>query len=793
MEFIFRGGDLTSGFMGSDRAQLGVAAHTALQRVRAAEAAAGGWEYKKEVTLRLTAEFEDAALEVFGRADGIIRRGGGVSVEEIKSTPRDPSSLRADPSLSKVCVEHAKFDEVCLNHANFRQHFAQVKCYAHILCQTEGLASVGAAVTYVALEGGASETFEREYTREELSEFFNNLAREYLKWLVWEKRRFISRDAALEALRFPFPEFRREQRAMAAKIYRAIKDGTSVFIQAPTGTGKTMAAMFPAAKAIGEGLCDKIMFATARTTGRAAAAGAAALIGCDMISLTLTAKEKICPLGSPVCDPARCEFARGHFDRVNRALWELITENRVIGFEEVRAAALARTVCPHELSLDAARFADIVVGDYNHAFDPDARLQAFFGEESGEWRVALLVDEAHNLVDRSREMFSAPLERAVFAAARKAVRTTERSLAGHCRRIIAWWDSEERARARGLPAELVKRCARFLDRAERVAAERPDLFELVAEAYFAARSFVTAADRFTESCVNQARFLGENYAAIYEEGAVELFCLDASAYLAETVGTAAGTAFFSATLSPTSFFRELLGGSEDSPRMRLPSPFDPGNLLVLVADGERTTYRERAAGFGSAAELIGACVGAYPGNWFVFFPSYDYMNCVYERFAARFPAIGTAVQRPGMAERERGDFIGLFREGRDAPFAAFAVLGGVFAESVDLAGDLLVGCAVVGVGLPMISLRRGLIRDYFDKKTGRGFEYAYMYPGMNKVTQAAGRVIRSARDRGVVLLVDERFVRPNYLELFPPEWRHYKTTRTAAEIESAVRMFNRKE
>jgi DNA excision repair protein ERCC-2 len=531
--------------------------------------------------------------------------------------------------------------------------------------------------------------------------------------------------------------------------------------------------LYPAIKAIPEGNAGTIFYLTARTTGKSVAEKAIEdmrIGGLRLKSLTLTAKERICFRPGSACSPDECEYAKGHFDRINGACTELF-ERDSFTREAIEESARKHRVCPFELSLEMALFSDCVIGDYNYAFDPRVYLRRFFEEECGTY--TFLVDEAHNLVDRARDLFSATVEKGTVLALRKCLKggtaSIVKSLTGmnavlhtHMKRCAG---SENGIVDTEPPKSLITKMRNFTAAAERWLAKNiPSPFrDELADVYFAVSGFLKTAERYDERYVTLFTPHGKNLT-------VTLFCIDPSARMSEALDRCRSAVFFSATLVPMAYFRDILGIGGEARELILPSPFPPENLLVLIADRISTLYRNRDKTSGGIARSIAALVGGRPGNYLVFFPSYAYMTTVHDSFAAMNPDIETIVQTQGMTEQERDSFLGRFNHDNAASLVGFAVMGGVFGEGIDLIGERLGGAVIVGVGLPGISPEREIIRSYFNEHGGRGFEYSYMFPGINKVLQAAGRVIRSETDRGVVLLIDERFGTARYRSLLPVEW-----------------------
>ena len=769
--FVLRSGDLGgSGFASSNRLVEGTRGHQRIQKSRPEG-------YQVEVPVSHRIEVEGLGLEINGRIDGLMEDKGQIVVEEIKTTESELDPDRPDNAA----------------------HWAQAKVYAYILAAQNGLDEVSIQLTYVQL--GTFETLEdrRRFGAEELDQFFGDLVERYLEWARVYHEWCPVRDQSIDAVDFPYPQYRPGQRDLAVAAYRTIEARGRLFAQAPTGIGKTVSSLFPTIKAMGQGHVEKIFYLTAKTVGRTVAEKALEDLrrgGLRLKSLTLTARDKICfnPMGGKSCDPEQCEFAIGYYDRVNDALKAIFEED---DFTRRRIEEVARQyrVCPFEFSLDLSLWADTIICDYNYVFDPRAYLKRFFLDNSGDY--VFLIDEAHNLVDRGREMFSARLDRLTVLGLGPRVKADHAALGRRLERINACMrdmgkrcgEGEEGREGahwvdREAPYRLVDLVERFTDEAEQVLARNvpSPYYDDLVELYFEALAFGRIAELYDERYVTYVEKEGRDVQ-------VRLFCLDPSELIRQALKRGIAAVFFSATLTPLPYFREILGGEEEDRILGLDSPFPRRHLHLLVADHIGTTYKARQYSYGDVAEAIGAAAGQRRGNYLAYFPSYRYMEEVAERFGQSHPGIETLVQRSGMSEGEREDFLAVFAADNDETMVGFAVMGGIFGEGIDLVGERLVGAFVVGVGLPQMGLERDLIRAYFDEQGRDGFEYAYTFPGMNRVLQAAGRVIRSAADKGVVLLIDQRFGQRRYQRLFPPFWQSAIRAQSAEGVGRAVEVF----
>ncbi len=763
--FALRSGNLEKGGFGTgDRAVEGTRGHQQVQRSRPPA-------YQSEVPVSLLVETETFALVVSGRIDGLLIEEDQVLIEEIKTTYAPLDQLEENP-----------------------HHWAQAKIYAHFFAVQHELSQIQVQLTYVNLDSGQLKEECRTCEAGELAAFFQALLDRYLRWMKHYLAWCAERDRSVQQLQFPFDSFRRGQKQLMGAAFRAIEGQGRLFAQAPTGIGKTISTLFPALKALGAGHVAKVFYLTAKTSGRGIAEKAVADLrtaGLKCKSLTLTARERICfnaTEGHP-CDVQQCEYALGYFDRIEGALDELFSHD-AIPRARVEEIARKHRVCPFELSLDMSLWADVVICDYNYVFDPRAYLKRFFFEEGGQY--TFLIDEAHNLVDRAREMFSAELSKLQIGGLRRRIKKEHPGLkralkaledclteAGRrCAELGQPWVERE------LPHDLMPLLPEFLEKAEQAlirdlnTSYREELIDL----YFAVFGFQRIAELF-----------GPNYATYAEPNLkdlrLKLFCMDPAPQLREALRRGISAIFFSATLTPLEYFRQVLGGEQEDALLDLESPFPAEHFKLLLADHLDTSYKGRGQSFDQVAESIAALISQHTGNYLVFFPSYQYLQEVSNRFHAAHPDVQILVQSTGMSERQREEFLAVFDAENPDTLVGFAVMGGIFGEGIDLVGERLVGAIVVGVGLPQVCLERELVRAYYDEQELAGFDFSYTYPGMNRVLQAAGRVIRSPEDRGVVLLVDRRFGWTNYRRLFPPHWRTVDLARNPTHISLKTERF----
>ena len=745
VEYVLRSGDLVSEFLGSSRPVEAIRAHQKIQNSRPDT-------YQPEVSISHQVETHQFQLSISGRIDGVYTEPDRTIIEEIKTTARNP--VHFEKNENPV-------------------HWGQVKTYAYIYGQARGLDEIFTQLTYYQIDSGKIHEIKRTYRIEELAVFFKELVARYLEWAAaiidWSDRR----NESIQDLEFPFADYRSGQREMAVEAYRTIRHNDQLLVQAATGIGKTIAVLYPAVKSLAEGISQKIFYLTARTTGRMAAEKALDELrknGLRLKSVTLTAKNKICFCPDSACNPEECEYARGHYDRINDAVKSIFAKDAYTRHQIVDTA-MAFQVCPFEFSLELCMWADCIICDYNYVFDPRVYLRRFFQEENGDY--IFLIDEAHNLVDRSRDMFSAEIFKQPLLDLRRQLKNELPHIFKSLGRINTWLvKARKKCEASGnplaeknLPDELIPLLRGFLFITERWLSQniKTSFREGLLELYFTASGFVRVADQYDE-CYTTC------YEKIGKDLKLKLFCVDPSVHLENVLSRCQAAIFFSATMTPIDYFKQILGCNQNAHPLILHSPFPGENLGIFISDQISTYYRQRDQTVSQVSRAIAALIEQKNGNYLLYFPSYAYMLKVHHAFTADNPHTNVILQTPGMSEPEREAFLKKFSRDNLKTLVGFAVMGGIFGEGIDLVGDRLLGVVIVGVGLPGISLEQELIKEYFNNALGAGFEYAYTYPGVNRVLQAAGRVIRTEKDRGVVLLIDQRYARYQYKSLLREEW-----------------------
>ena len=768
VEFILREGDIdnrTGGGQDPENMQMGSRIHRKIQRQM-------GSDYQAEVPLKTEIVCDGFTLKIEGRADGLIHTKEQVMVDEIKGVLRELDRVQEPAGI----------------------HLAQAKCYASMVAEQEGVDEIGVQMTYCQMETEEVKRFQYSYRSNELKVWFDEVIRQYEKWAKFQIEWRKARNASVKGIEFPFP-YRKGQRDLAVSVYRTILRKKKLFIQAPTGVGKTISTVFPAVKAVGEELGEKIFYLTAKTITRTVAEQAFETLREQNLKfkvITLTAKEKICFCEETSCNPDDCPYAKGHFDRVNDAVYELLMQEDVMSREVLEAQARKHKVCPFEMALDVSTWVDGVICDYNYVFDPDARLRRFFAE-GGAGGYLFLIDEAHNLVERGRQMYSAELCKEDFLAVKKLVKGEAPRFAKRleaCNKILLAMKKEcENYKVLDNISHFGIQLMNVLSETDRYLEECVDkeVRETVLDFYFQVRSFLNIYDGLDENYVV--------YTEYQENGrfVLKLFCVNPAANLQKCLDKGNSAVFFSATLLPIQYYKRLLSTEKDNYAVYIDSSFDTKKRLLMngVDVSTRYTMRSREM-YQRYATYIFRVVKAKMGNYLIFFPSYRFMEDVYQEFtqllASDEEEMGLVIQQKHMDEEERENFLRAFEMGREKSLIGFGVLGGIFSEGIDLTNEKLIGTLIIGTGLPQVCNEREILKSYFDKKGLYGFDYAYRYPGMNKVLQAAGRVIRTEDDRGVILLLDERFQREKGKEIFPKEWADCERCRLDI-VEEKIRLF----
>lgn len=770
VEFILREGNIDNRrTVGAENAmQEGGRIHRMIQKRM-------GATYHAEVSLKYSYDAGDYTISVEGRADGIIDKENDslVVIDEIKGTYKELYKIKQAVPV----------------------HLAQAKCYAYIYATQQSLDKIGVRMTYCNMDTEEIKYFHEEYERSELEEWFQKLMKEYRKWADFQFEWREKRTQSIKKLRFPFA-YRPGQKELATYVYQTIYHKRKLFLEAPTGVGKTLSTVFPTVKSMGEGLTEKIFYLTAKTITRTVAENCLTLLrqqDLRLKSVTITAKEKICPLEETECNPEHCPYAKGHFDRINDAMYDLLIHEDAFTREKIEEYAQRYQVCPFEMCLDMSLFSDVVVCDYNYVFDPKVYLKRFFAEGIRN-QYTFLIDEAHNLVERGREMYSAMLVKEDFLRMKKLVKDESpkmerqlqkcnQELLSLKRQCVDYKEEEMIASFVMALTRLYSTMDDYLDGHED-SPIRKDILDF----FFQIGQFLNIYEIVDENYIIYSHFLSNG------EFALKLFCVNPSRNLQERMQKGRSTILFSATLLPIQYYKKLLGAEEGDYEVYAQSTFQEEKRALFLASDVTSKYTRRTdAEYERIACYINEIVQQRYGNYMIFFPSHAFLQRIYEVFTEKYydeTYMECVVQEDYMNEADREAFLQRFQveevqpekldciqmniEVEDKCLIGFCVLGGIFSEGIDLRKDSLIGALVVGTGIPQVCSERELLKKFFDAQGENGYDYAYRYPGMNKVLQSAGRVIRTAEDIGVIALLDERFLTASYQRLFPREWSSYQ-------------------
>ena len=767
VEFIMRSGDLNNTRSGKNEIEAmhaGGRIHRKIQKQM-------GADYTPEVPLSITIPitYDDVSfnLTVDGRADGIIMNNN--TKDDEFSLLRFEENIDNNPEVTIDEIKGVYMDIATLSEP-VSVHRAQAMCYAYIYARKYQHSRIGIRLTYCNLETEVLKYFEEVLSLKELSEWFDKLINDYAKWAVWQMKWIIKRDDDINNLQFPFP-YREGQKELATGVYKTILRRKKLFIEAPTGVGKTISTVFPTVKAMGMGIVNKIFYLTAKTITRTVAEDTFRLLSKHNLCIkvtTITAKEKVCVLDKPDCNPISCPRAKGHYDRVNDAVYDLLVCENEISRDLILYYAKKHNVCPFETSLDVTLWSDAVICDYNYVFDPNVYLRRFFMNDRQEDYV-FLIDEAHNLVDRAREMYSAVLIKDDFLIVKRYIKDRNTKLI----KLLDQCNKDLLKLRRGCDEfEVVGEIDGFIMHLMGLMTE----YETYLQDYKGddGREELIKLYLDIRHYLNIYEILDDNYTIYtdYDEGdrfRIKLQCMDPSRNLMKCYEKGRSAVLFSATLLPINYYKEQLGGKKEDYAVYAPSSFGKENRLIMVGSDVSTKYsRRNKREYEKIWDYIKEFTSIRKGNYLVFFPSYQMMQSIYD--LAEGEITGLVMQSSNMTEEERELFLEEFVEEPKATRVAFCVMGGIFSEGIDLKSSRLIGAIIVGTGLPMVCNKRELFRGHFDAKNNSGFNYAYLYQGMNKVLQSAGRVIRTKEDRGAILLLDERFLQSQYYQLFPKEW-----------------------
>ena len=763
VEFIMRHGSIDNRYTSSIKAIEGIRGHQRVQK-------SYGDNYTAEVPLKYTLTYEDLEIMVEGRADGILIEDEKTIIDEIKTTTKD--LLLIDENTNPL-------------------HWAQAKCYGYIYSMQNELDNIDIQITYYNIDTKSTRILRQSYTLKELEEFFFWLIDEYKSWAQLESDWVNKRNESIKKLKFPFENYRPGQRELAVRVYKSITDSKKCFAQAPTGTGKTISTLFPAIKAMGEDKTSKIFYLTAKTITREVAQNTISLMrkkDLNLKAVTITAKEKICKMDEVNCNPEYCPYANGYFDRINNSLKDILAKYNDYSKDNIEKISEEYMLCPFELSLDLTNLSDVIICDYNYVFDPRVYLKRFFDTKTTDY--TFLIDEAHNLVDRAREMYSATLNEEKFVKVKKLISKKDKRITRVIKEIQSYFEDkledlttldENDLVESEAPLELCEILSSFIKFVDEYLARTNEENEELMDLYFDVYSFLSISD-----------FYDKNYTTIYTKTfngmTIKIYCVNPQKVIEEKMKKAKSNIIFSATLIPMDYFMKMYSYDEEDFIINLKSPFDVKNRLLMIGDNVATTYNKRFETSEDIASYIANCVQAKKGNYMVFFPSYKYMELVFDEMKENYPNINISIQESNMSEEEKEEFLSMFDEDNKETHVGFCVLGGHFAEGIDLTNDKLIGVIIVGVGMPQIGIERDIIKDHM-KDSNKGFDYAYVYPGMIKVLQAAGRCIRTDDDKGVILLLDKRYSQRIYQSLFPYEWYPNFRVRKSDDVKTLCEEF----
>jgi DNA excision repair protein ERCC-2 len=745
-EYVHKSGSIVSGFRTTSSFTEGSRIHREVQKTYSEHD-------RSEVFLKTEIEYEGLNFIIEGRCDGLLVNGNRTTIDEIKSSSLNLDHIDEDTNLA---------------------HWAQAECYGYMYMKEQNLDIINIQLTYVQKTSGDIKRFIRTRTFDELKKVLMNMVSIFAPYARLRLEHELRRNQSIKELKFPFDQYRKGQRQLAGSVYKTIQEGMTIFASAPTGIGKTISTIFPSVKAIGEGHLQKLFYLTAKTTTRQTAEEAFCQLftgGLHIKVVTITAKDKVCFTGQGMCNKEHCEFADGYYDRINGAVLDILQNENSLDRVCIEQYAMKHKVCPFEFSLDLAYAADTVICDYNYIFDPKVSLKRLFDDPKKE--TVLLVDEAHNLVDRGRDMFSSTLEKAPFLQLKREFKGRNKEIHEICKQLNDYFikirkqaESSKTIEFTETPEDFNQLVLEFINHAEKVLlGGSPGDSELLLDTYFAAQNWQRISKLFDE------RFI--LYAEV-ERNEVKLkqFCLDPSYLIKHASKNFKARVYFSATLSPIGYYMDMLGGDKEDYVLGIPSPFSSDQSQIKIQPLS-TRFKDRENSIKPIVKTLSETIEEKPGNYLIFFPSYLYLNSVLEEWKHSDHNIATLVQGTGMTDAEREEFLESFKPGRSGSLVGFAVLGGVFSEGVDLKGDRLNGVIVVGVGLPQIGFERDLIKQYFSSTGKNGYDYAYVYPGMNKVLQAGGRLLRSEKDTGTILLIDDRYLQRKYNSLLPAVWKNY--------------------
>lgn len=768
VDFLLRQGDIDNRVYNQETMKLGSKLHSAYQEAQ-------GNSYLSEYPLSGEIVVDEGTIALQGRADGIILDGGVPIIDEVKSTVAP---------LQQFFEEQEDW------------HLGQALCYAYLYLKETNGEECGVQLTYIS-QIDPKEKMRKAYhfSFEEIEEKVQGYAREYLAFREERFEHLRKRDASVKNLKFPFESFRPGQRELSKCVYNLCQKGGELFVEAPTGIGKTMSCLYPSVLNFQEGKLDRVFYLTAKNTGGMAAYDAMTslyekgFVGRDSF---LIAKEKICFNPGHACNPEDCAFARGYYTKLKEAIKEAVATTNRFDLGRVSQICQKHGICPFEFQLDLSLESDVIIGDYNYFFDPMVHLERYFDPAVDSKKFLVLVDEAHNLIDRGRDMYSASVSSAEARFARKSLKGPKwAALRKRISKIEKALEESEIGEEgytdmAGVPETLSKALESL--RKEEQESKKSESGSMPDDY----RNFSRECSRFSRIW---EEFFGSRFRVVGarkgEDILINMICVDPSPYLKNSLDAVKGGVLFSATLSPIDFYMNAVCGSSELPHLLLPSPFSKENLKILIAPKVSVRYKDRAKSYPEVAQYLMNFVRSKTGNYFLYFPSYEYMESI--RPYLDFSGCNLLIQGRKMSPEDREHFLSAFTPNPTQTTIGLLILGGAFSEGIDLVSDRLIGVAIVGVGIPQINHENNLIRAYREEQGESGYDFAYKFPGINKVTQAVGRLIRSETDIGAALLIDDRYLHRDYREQFARIWPDYEVVLQPDEVKEALASFYKKD
>lgn len=768
VDFVLRSGDIDNRVFNRSSMSEGTLLHALYQSKQ-------NDNYLSEIPLEVNLHIDDIDIHIEGRADGIIKKSKKKYViDEIKTTVTD---------LDEFYKENEAW------------HLGQAQLYGYMFCKQNELEDIELRLTYISQKKHSNKLIKNYfYSYLELEQIVIGYVEEYLEFyhIILTLQR--DRDESLKGLSFPFSNFRKGQKELSKYSYVVASKGGELFVEAPTGIGKTISTLFPSVKSLEKDELGKVFYLTAKASGKENAHNASKIImdkGAKLTAITITAKDKICFCKGKGCNPDECPFTKGYYSKIGSILKYALLTYRDFDLKTITDLAYQYEVCPFELELDLSLYCDVIICDYNYLFDPISYMKRYFDEDSSHY--IALIDEAHNLVDRSRDMYSMTINENDFRVAKKSVKTsTHRPLKTALSKLTKFFNSEHAThesknyKVDDLPEEMIKVLSRFNDSMLDINKNYHDeVSKELLDFYLDVNRFLKIYEIHNESFFFNIKMEKKNMD-------IEMYCLDASSYLKAIVSRLKGAIYFSATLTPIDYYIDTLGGKKDAPVLKLESPFPKENFLMLVAPKVSVKYKKRDATYFSVAEYIRRFILNKVGNYIVYFPSYEYMEAITPLLTVFEKEFDIIKQEKDMSEEDKLNFINSFEPNPQKSKLGLAILGGSFSEGIDLVSDRLIGVVVVGIGMPKINYVSDEVARYYDSIGLNGKNYAYIYPGMNKVMQAVGRLIRSEDDIGAALLIDERYMTNQYQDLFKKEWSNYEVVLSEDDADEAISSFYNK-